>query len=56
VPKALFKIRTLTTAHSILGAYDVTADGKRFMVGTLAGESKATAPAVILNWVAALKR
>jgi len=35
---------------------DVSPDGRRFLIGTLIGESKAAAPIVILNWTAELKK
>ena len=54
-PKAPFKTRIVASA-GIFHEYDVTADGQRFLVGTLIGESKSTPPTVILNWTADLKR
>jgi serine/threonine protein kinase len=54
-PKALFKTHTPTFART-LGAYDVTADGQRFLIGTFIGESKVTPPTVILNWTAEVKK
>ena len=54
-PKALFKTRMLARSR-LYHEYDVTADGQRFLIGTLIGESKATPPTVILNWTAELKR
>jgi hypothetical protein len=54
-PKALFKTRMLNR-YSLLHEYDVTADGQRFLVGTLIGESKAAPPTVVLNWAADLKK
>lgn len=54
-PKALFKTRMLGRSR-LYHEYDVTADGQRFPIGTLIGESKATAPTVILNWMVDLKK
>jgi serine/threonine protein kinase len=53
--KALFKTRMLARSR-LFHEYDVTADGQRFLIGTLIGESKATPPTVILNWTADLKK
>ena len=53
--KALFKTRMQARAR-LFHEYDVTADGQRFLIGTLIGESKAAPPKVILNWAADLKR
>ena len=54
-PRALFKTR-LFGQQSILHEFDVTADGQRFIVGTLIGEPKAPPPTVILNWTAELNK
>jgi dipeptidyl aminopeptidase/acylaminoacyl peptidase len=60
-PKALFDPR-IPRNHSPLWAsffYDITADGKRFLVNSnsTAPESSAAAPiTVVVNWLAALKR
>jgi hypothetical protein len=50
-PQLLFAIRTTTT-----GRYDVSADGKRFLV--IQGATDAPAPTlmVVLNWQAGLKK
>ncbi len=56
-PKALFKTRMLAMAAlSVFHEFDVTADGQRFLIGTLIGESKSSPPKIILNWTAALKK
>lgn len=53
-PKALFKTRILTHGPMLLGIqYDVTADGRRFLIGMAAGEAMPVS--VILNWTAELK-
>ncbi|MEO8727587.1 MAG: protein kinase [Acidobacteriaceae bacterium] len=54
-PKALFKTRMLDILINP-AQYDVTADGKRFLIGATVGEAKAAAPTVILNWTAGLKK
>jgi hypothetical protein len=59
-PKALFDPRMAIggPAYTYF-RYDVTADGKRFLVNSVAGapESSASTPiTVVLNWQAALKR
>ena len=53
--KALFKTR-MQARSRLFHEYDVTADGQRFLIGTLIGESKAAPPTVILNWTADLKK
>ncbi len=55
-PKALFKTRMLTGLLQSGIEYDVTADGQRFLIGTMVGEANATPVSVILNWTAGLKR
>jgi Tol biopolymer transport system component len=59
-PKALFDARLGIAANGIaFFRYDVTADGKRFLINTLeaSAESSASAPiTVVLNWQAATKR
>lgn len=54
-PKALFKTRMLAGSR-LFHDYDVTADGQRFLIGTMIGESSALPPTVILNWTAELKK
>jgi len=58
-PKALFDLRIARSVSSDAFGYDVTADGKRFLVNSpsTAPESSAYAPiTVVVNWLAALKR
>ena len=55
-PKALFKTRMLTGLIQSGIEYDLTADGQRFLIGTMVGEANATPVSVILNWTAELKR
>jgi Tol biopolymer transport system component len=54
-PKALFKTRMLADMGST-HEFDISPDGKRFLIGTLVGDSKAPLPTVILNWPALLKK
>ena len=58
-PKALFDMRILRLRGNFFAyRYDVTADGKRFLVDSVstAPESSAAAPiTVVVNWLAALK-
>jgi len=55
LPTALFKTRTPAGGH-ILGTYDVTPDGQRFLIGEFLGESTSATATVILNWPAILQR
>jgi len=51
--KALFKTRMLWwNFHE----FDVSPDGKRFLIGTRIGEASGPLPTVILNWTALLKK
>jgi Tol biopolymer transport system component/predicted Ser/Thr protein kinase len=51
-PRALFQLRTLPGSFTLPHLYDVTADGKRFLVNTLQ-EAAAQAPvSVVVNWAA----
>lgn len=53
-PKALFKTRTRVDGPMLLGIqYDVTADGQRFLIATMAGEAPPVS--IILNWTAEVK-
>jgi serine/threonine protein kinase len=54
-PKALFKTRMVSwTANG--NDLNVSADGQRFLIGTIIGQPTAPAPTVILNWTALLKK
>jgi serine/threonine protein kinase len=55
-PKPLFKTRMLTGLVQSGIEYDVTADGQRFLIGTMVGEANASPVSVILNWTARLKQ
>lgn len=54
-PKVLFPTRMLSQFGSF-HEFDVSPDGKRFLIGTLTGEPTASAPTVILNWPELLKK
>ena len=54
-PKQLFKTRMLTGMVQSGIEYDVTADGQRFLIGTIVGEG-ALPVSVILNWTAEVKK
>ena len=53
--KALFKTRMLTESN-VFHEFDVSADGHRFLLGTLIGDTKSPRPKIILNWPSALKK
>ena len=44
------------TLFELPGGYDVTADGKRFLVRIKVGEELSSPITVVLNWPAGLKR
>jgi len=52
-PQALFKTRMMTWLMQSGIDYDVTADGQRFLIGTLVGEPPPVS--IILNWTAGVK-
>jgi hypothetical protein len=55
-PQLLFAKRTVPTA-GFLFEYDVTADGKRFLLDTITGDSVSMPPlTVAVNWDAGLKK
>ena len=51
VPKALFETRTAPTA-----LFDVTRDGKRFLMLTAAEQQPGALMTVVVNWHAGLKK
>ena len=60
IPKALFQapIWGGGTTHNVT-RYDVTADGKKFLINSVPAEAGARAPSpitVVLNWTALLKK
>ena len=57
-PVALFEAHMLHPSPDAVFEYDVTADGKRFLINTTggSGESSATLLTVVTNWLAAVKK
>ncbi|HEX7174623.1 MAG TPA: hypothetical protein VF240_05005 [Pyrinomonadaceae bacterium] len=55
VPRPLFEMRNVGGFPGG-GGYDVTRDGKRFLVNTAAQEENPRPVTVVLNWTAGLKR
>jgi Tol biopolymer transport system component len=53
-PNPLFKTQMLATPVQSNSDYDVTADGQRFLIGTMVGV--ATPVSIILNWTAGLEQ
>ena len=53
-PKRLFALRPRTPARLDAYAYDVSADGRRFVVNTLVEDTTPTAITLVLNWTAVL--
>jgi Tol biopolymer transport system component len=53
--KALFKIRMLPT-QSVIRDYDISPDGKQFLIGTALGDGRATPATIVLNWTAGVGR
>jgi Tol biopolymer transport system component len=56
VPKILFEAPISTVGQTAVHQYDVTADGKKFLVNRIMGESSLPEISVVLNWPASLKR
>jgi serine/threonine protein kinase len=53
----VYRARDTRLARAVaLNDYDVTAEGQRFLIGTLVGEANRSPVNVILNWAAGLKR
>jgi eukaryotic-like serine/threonine-protein kinase len=57
VPVPLFDAHTAPSANNNAFKYDVTADGKRFLIDTMAGSGAASSPplTVVVNWNAESK-
>jgi hypothetical protein len=55
-PRPLFESHLAQTIFSPAFEYDVTADGKRFLLNTIAGGASAPLLNVVLNWDAGLKK
>jgi len=57
VPKALFPAPVIGGASTTNTArYDVTPDGKKFLINTVGDAASSLPIAVVLNWQAALKK
>jgi hypothetical protein len=57
VPEVLFQAKLARAASNLLFEYDVTADGKRFLLDTVAsGLASAPPLTVAVNWDAGLKK
>jgi eukaryotic-like serine/threonine-protein kinase len=54
-PKPLFQTAILGIDVNVYFFYDVTADGRRFLINTLPGEGTQSAINVVVNWQAGLK-
>ena len=54
-PKELFQTSAVDSRDSA-GVYDVTADGKRFLIVSAQQESIVSPITVVLNWTAGLKK
>jgi hypothetical protein len=54
-PKPLFKAR-MVPLPGIRRDYDVSLDGRRFLIGTAAGNATASPATILLNWPVALER
>jgi hypothetical protein len=55
-PVPLFETRIGEGAGHVAFQYDVTADGKRFLVATTAAGASAPPLTVVVNWTAGLKK
>jgi hypothetical protein len=55
-PSALFEPHIIGTPINMAFQYDVTADGKRFLVNTTRGAEAAPSLTVVANWDAGLKK
>jgi len=54
---ALVDAHMVASANNGLSEYDVTADGKRFLIITAGGAGEASPPlTVVTNWTAGLKK
>jgi Tol biopolymer transport system component len=51
IPKPLFEVRTVSTRH-----YDISPDGKRFLIVQSIANSSSTSLMVVLNWLAGVKK
>jgi dipeptidyl aminopeptidase/acylaminoacyl peptidase len=56
VPHPLFSTTILQVAQNLIFLYDVTADGRRFLINTVPAGGVSSAVNVVVNWQAGLKR
>jgi hypothetical protein len=56
VPKELFELPLPEPVSGFANSYDVTADGRRFLVNTLIRNSPSSPISVVLNWATGLRR
>ncbi len=57
LPRPLFQTRAqVNRAGPNVFAYDVSADGQRFLVNTIVGEQASIPVTVVVNWTAGLRR
>ena len=54
MPKALFEARVPLTGNPYRTTYNVTADGRRFLVNTIPEGATSPPITVVLNWTAGL--
>jgi hypothetical protein len=57
-PVALFDAHIATAPNILFAKYDLTADGKRFLIDTPSGSGAVSSPSlnVVVNWYASLKK
>ena len=52
-------VKPLFETHAVTGLrypYDVSADGQRFLISTLSGQTTSAPITIVLNWTAGLKK
>jgi hypothetical protein len=52
VPKPLFQTHAVPPSPVVTHSYDVTPDGRRFLINTVSGEGEQTPITVVVNWQA----
>ena len=55
-PQPLFDADVVAVGFSVVLEYDVTADGKRFLIDTKGGSAPAPPLNVVVNWDTGLKK
>ena len=55
-PVALFDAHMVSSGTAVVFEYDVTADGKRFLVATTGAGASAPPLTVVTNWAGGLKK